>query len=297
MTAGAIYTGATRHRRFAPKQHAFRAPLYLLLLDHEELDRPDGPTRRGGPLGPEWWWPIRYRRADYLDGDRDTPLGTAVRDLVEARTGNRPLGAIRTLTQVRTEGYVFNPITVHYCLTPGREDAERPGLDVVVLEVTNTPWKERHCYVVDARPGADPTDAPGPLAVGTVDRRGRLHAEMPKAMHVSPFMPMDQTYRLTCTPPGPRLWFRLETLENGPDGEPTKVFDADLAVRREPLTRAGLARHLFTHPLATYRVWVGIHAHAVALAAKRVRFFPHPERTGSRRTVIGADQRGKVDPS
>jgi DUF1365 family protein len=135
------------------------------------------------------------------------------------------------------------------------------------------------------------------VAVGDVDERGHLHAEMPKALHVSPFMPMDQTYRLTCTPPGPRIWFRLETFEDRPDGEPTKVFDADLAVRREPLTRSGLARHLCTHPFATYRVWVGIHAHAVALAARRSRFFPHPGHTGSRESVIGADQSGKVDPS
>ena len=68
-------------------------------------------------------------------------------------------------------------------------------------------------------------------------------------------------------------------------------------LRREPLTRSGLARRLFTHPFATYRVWAGIHAHAVVLAARRVPFFPHPERTGSRRSVIGADQSGKVDPS
>jgi len=295
VTAGAVYTGATRHRRVAPKVHSFRTSLYLLLLDHDELDRADGPTRRGGALGPERWWPVHYRRSDYLDGDEATPLGTAVRDLVEARTGRRPLGPVRTLTQVRTEGYVFNPITVHYCLAPGSEGDERPALEVVVLEVTNTPWRERHCYVVDARTGADPSGAPGPFAAGGIDARGRLHAEMPKAMHVSPFMAMEQTYRLTCTSPGPRLWFRLETFEDGPDGEPTKVFDADLAVRRGPLTRTGVARRLLTHPFATYRVWVGIHVHAVALAAKRVPFFSHPDRTGARRPVIGAGPRGKVD--
>jgi DUF1365 family protein len=299
VTAGALYTGATRHRRLSPKAHSFRSSLYLVLLDHDELDRPDGPTRRGGPLGPERWWPVHYRRSDYLDGDPSTPLGTSVRDLVEARTGRRPLGPVRTLTQVRTEGYVFNPITVHYCLAPeGGTAADRdegPVLEVVVLEVTNTPWHERHCYVIDARPDTDPSTAPGPVAAGTLDRRGRLHAQMAKALHVSPFMPMDQTYRLTCTAPGPRLWLRLETFEQSPDGEPTKVFDADLAVRRSPLTREGLARRLFTHPFATYKVWLGIHAQAVALATERVPFFGHPDRTGLDRPVIGAGPRGKVD--
>jgi len=299
VTDGAIYSGATRHRRLTPKPHALRASLYLLLLDADAVDRPDGPTRRGGPLGRERWWPVHYRRRDLLDGDASAPLGESVRDLVEARTGRRPTGPVRTLTQVRTEGYVFNPLTVHYCLAPGEGEAARPWLEVVVLEVTSTPWKERHCYVVDARAGADDA-TPGPVAVGTLDRRGRLHAEMPKALHVSPFMPMEQTYRLTCTPPGPRLWLRLETFEpaDGDSGdEPTKVFDADLALRGEPLTRAALARRLLTHPFATYRVWVGIHAHAVALAAKRIPFFSHPERPGARRPVISAGPRGKVDRS
>ena len=148
-----LHRARLRHRRFAPKQHSFRAPLYLLLLDHDELDRPDGPTRVVAPRP-------RAVVADPVPAlpttstaTRTRRSATAVRDLVEARTGSRPLGAVRTLTQVRTEGYVFNPITVHYCLAPGDERAVRPGLEVVVLEVTNTPWKERHCYVVDARPG------------------------------------------------------------------------------------------------------------------------------------------------
>ena len=279
MNASALYTGATRHRRRWPRRHDLRAKLAMVLLDHDELADPAGPTRRGGPLGPEWWWPVRYRRSDYLDGDEDVPLDTAVRDLVEARTGVRPEGSVQTLTQVRTEGYVFNPLTVHYCAAPGGRHDGPP--EVVVLEVTNTPWKERHCYVVDARTGAARRATPGPVAVGRVDPRGRLHAEIPKALHVSPFMPMDQRYRFTCSGPGDRLWLRLETLETDPDrpgGPPRKVFDADLALRRRTLTRRTLARELVTHPFATYRVWLGIHAHAAVLAAQRVPFVPHPDR-------------------
>jgi DUF1365 family protein len=214
-----------------------------------------------------------------------------VRDLVEARTGRRPLGPVRTLTQVRTHGYVFNPITVHWCLA-----ADDPrAIEVVVLEVTNTPWKERHCYVVDARAGADPAGMPGPVAAGTLDRRGRLHAEVPKAMHVSPFMPMQQTYRLTCTAPGERTWLRLETIEDRPDGSAVRVFDADMSVRTEPLSRRSMLAALVRHPFPTHRVWVGIHAHALVLALRRVRFFPHPDRAGASRPVIGTGPTGKVD--
>jgi DUF1365 family protein len=296
VTGSALATGRTRHRRHGPKPHEVRARLTMVLLDDDELGHPDGPDRPGGPLGGGGLWPVRYHRSDHLDADAATPLGDAVRDLVEARTGDRPLGPVRTLTQVRTFGYVFNPITVHWCLAPLTGDLPdaRPVVEVVVLEVTNTPWKERHCYVVDVRPGADPALMPGPVAVGTVDRRGRVHAEVAKAMHVSPFMPMAQTYRLTCTPPGERTWLRLETFEERAHGGTERVFDADMSVRAEPLTRRSVLARLVRHPFPTHRVWAGIHAHAVVLALKRVPFFAHPDRAGASRPVIGTGPTGKV---
>lgn len=256
-----------------------RMGVYLLLLDHDELERPDGPLAGRGALSRRRWWPVRYDRRDLLDGDTSVPLGDAVHDLVETRTGRRPTGPVQTLTQLRTFGYVFNPLTVHYCLAPA--DGEWPRLEVVVLEVTNTPWHERHCYVIDARPGAGHGPHPGPVATGHLDRHGTLRAELPKQLHVSPFMGMDQTYHLSCTPPGPRLWLRLETYEPPTDSStsvPVKVFDADLVLRREVLTRRSLAKRLVSHPLLTYRVSFGIHVHAGLLALKRVPFVRHPVR-------------------
>jgi len=262
----------------------------MVLLDHDELDRPDGPARPGGPLGGGSLWPVRYRRADHLDGDDDRPLGTAVRDLVEARTGARPAGPVRTLTQVRTHGYVFNPLTVHWCLAPVDGDPEDVRIEVVVLEVTNTPWRERHCYVVDARPGAADRPVPGPVDVGTLDTRGRLHADIPKVLHVSPFMTTDQTYRLTCSPPTERTWLRLETFEAALDGSPLRIFDADLVVQLRPLTRRQVLAALLRRPLPTQRVWIGIHLHALVLALMRIPFVPHPDRSAA---TTPADRSGR----
>ncbi len=121
--------------------------------------------------------PVRFRRQDFYDGG-DQPLGDAVRDLVEARLGWRPIGSVKVLAHLRTFGWLFNPLAVYYCWSP-----DGNGLDAVVLEVTNTPWGERHWYVFDARDGA---------TSGTTA----------KAMHVSPFLPMDLEYRVTWTVPG-----------------------------------------------------------------------------------------------
>ncbi len=71
------------------------------------------------------------------------PLERCVRDLVETETGHRPCGPIRLLTHLRYFGYCFNPVSFYYCYDPSGQD-----IVAVVAEVTNTPWGERHCYVL-----------------------------------------------------------------------------------------------------------------------------------------------------
>ena len=74
-----------------------------------------------------------------------------MRALVEKESGRRPVGPIRLLTHLRYGGYAFNPVSFYYCF-----DASGRTVETVVAEVTNTPWGERHCYVLDAagRPSA-----------------------------------------------------------------------------------------------------------------------------------------------
>jgi hypothetical protein len=161
-----LYEGWVRHRRHAPTPHAFRYRLFQPYLDLDEL-----PATLDGRL----FWSARrpalawFRRADHF-GDPAVPLAEAVRTEVARQTGARPTGPIGLLTHLRYFGYCFNPVSFYYCW-----DAAGASLEFLLAEVTNTPWGERHCYVVDLRAGA-----PAPT---------------PKAFHVSPFMGMDQEYR------------------------------------------------------------------------------------------------------
>lgn len=245
--APALYEGSLRHRRFGTPSHRFTTSLFLVCLDVDAIEPSLDPlplwsARRSAP--------IRFRRTDYFDGS-EQPLGEAVRDLVSSRTGRRPVGPVRLLTQLRTAGWVFNPLSIYFCLA-----ADGGSVDTIVLEVTNTPWKERCWYVVDVR-------AAGPDGTW----------EFPKEMHVSPFLAMDLTYRLRCVSSPDRLSIRLEDRR---DDE--RVFDADLSLRRVPLDR----RHALTvplrHPLLTWRVTAAIHTHALRLWRKGARLHPHPAR-------------------
>ena len=73
-------------------------------------------------------------------GDAARPLSDSVRDLVERRTGDRPLGPIRLLTHLRYLGYCMNPVSFYYCF-----DCEGERVTPVGAEVYNTPWGEQYC--------------------------------------------------------------------------------------------------------------------------------------------------------
>ncbi|MGC3965993.1 MAG: DUF1365 family protein [Pirellulales bacterium] len=80
---------------------------------------------------------------------RKQPLDATVRELVESRLGFQPAGPIRLLTNLRMLGLRMNPVSFYYCYA-----GDGTKLEALVAEVTNTPWDERHCYVLDLRDSA-----------------------------------------------------------------------------------------------------------------------------------------------
>lgn len=264
----ALYTGWIRHRRFGPSRNEFRYPLFMCWLDLAELPR---------VFDRRWFWsarrpaPVWFRRDDYLPGAggaASIPLDQAVRDLVEARTGARPHGAIRLLTHLRFFGYSFNPVSFYYVF-----DESGSRVETIVAEITNTPWKERHAYVLPVNSAS----------------RATAHAwwfSFGKQFHVSPFMPMEQHYEWSFGIPGEGLHVHMENHPTRPPstapgaatcGPP--VFDATLNLKRREITAVSLAACLLRFPLGSLRVAALIHWQALKLLLKRTPFFAHPRLT------------------
>ena len=120
-----LYEGTLRHRRRSPR-HEFAYPVALPYLDLAELDEVFARHPLWSLERPN---AVSFRRADFLHPPCcSTPAAT-----VAERTGRRPVGPIRLLAQVRTWGWLFNPLAVYFCL-----DESGSRVDALVLHVTNT---------------------------------------------------------------------------------------------------------------------------------------------------------------
>jgi uncharacterized protein len=270
--ASAAYEGWVRHRRFAPVEHEFRYPLFLMYLDLEELPGVLDPYPLFSARRPAL---ARFRREDFM-GDPCSPLAECAREAVEEATGIHPSGPVRLLAGLRYFGHSFNPVSLYYCF-----DSAAERVEAVVADVQNIPWGERHPYV---------------LARG--ERRGTvLGDELEKTFHVSPLMGMDQTYSFRADEPGARLAVHIESRprESAPDltsGRPRtrrapKSFDATLSLRRRELSRGTLAGLLARYPAMSLQVVAKIYAQSLRLKLKGARYHPHPK---------GARPRGFVSP-
>ena len=246
-----IYTGAVRHRRFSPKTHEFNYQLFMVYFNTQKIDE----IYKQSPFwSSNWWSPARFKRSDFhitQGDDKSTPrltLDLSVRETVKQKSGVELRGPIRALGNWRYWGYNMNPITTYYCFNEA--DTQ---LVALLIEVHNTPWNERMSYVITE-----------------LDGKSKQQFSFSKAMHVSPFNPLDMTYQWQSTTPQKTLALHIENWK-----EQQLVTDATLTLHHNPISTHSLNSVLIQFPLMTVKVIAAIYWQACKLWFKRVPVFNH----------------------
>lgn len=233
------------HRRLRPRENAFRYRVAYLCLGLDTLESAAGRWLKLDRKGL-----VSFRRADH--GARDgSSLQHWLRDVL-ARHGVAATcdDEVVLMTMPRMLGYVFNPVSFWFC-------RDRTGdLRAVLCEVNNT-FGESHCYLVhhDDHRAIQPEE----------------WLEGRKVFHVSPFLPIEGSYRFR---------FRLDEERAHVDVNFHDAWGLMLATsvggRREPLDDRGVFRRFLGNPTMTLAVILRIHWQALHLWRKRARFYRKP---------------------
>jgi len=258
----AIFKGSVWHHRYQPTEHKFRYRVFMMYLDLAELDVI---FRKSILWGFHWYNAARFKRSDYfsIDGNYAQSVEGAVRQEVKSQIDVDISGPVCVLTNLRYFGYITNPISCYYCF-----NEKATGLVALLIEVTNTPWGEKHHYVLDLRSYSEKD---------TVD--------FEKRMHVSPFMPMNRSYRWRGAMPSDTLRYSLSSVvEYVPDSAMDRSvkdvqFDSGVVLKRQPISGRTLNLTLLFYPFMTCKVTAAIYWQALKLWVKKVPFVPHPAKS------------------
>lgn len=241
-----IYFGQVMHKRLRPFKHRFAYRVYAFLFDLDELESLD----RDLPL-------FSHNRRNVFslrDADHGPRDGSPLKPWAEATCGRAGIdiagGRVELLCLPRLFGYAFNPLSLWFCY--GSEG----GLEAVIYEVRNT-FGEQHSYVI---PLAAPSDADA-----------AFEQDCDKGFYVSPFIPMEASYRFRLRRPDKQLSILIRQAVR--EGE---ILLATWTGRRAPLTAAALTRALLLYPLLTFKIMAAIHWQALWLWAKGAAYHRRP---------------------
>jgi len=235
-----IYVGEVRHKRFLPRKHSFSYKIFFLAIDVEEM-------HRLSEMGRWFKWdkfaPLSFRSSDYLQ-QKNTFNKQQVWQKVEQLGGENLAGRVMFIGQMRCLGLYFSPINLYYCYN--QEDQ----LGYLLTEVSNTPWNERHYYLIDLK--------------------GSLVCD--KDFHVSPFMDLEMKYHWRVKPPEQHLSLHIDNHSE------QKIFTASLDMQRIEFCNENLRSCLFAIPVMTLKTLAGIYWQALKLFIKGVPYVAHSSR-------------------
>ena len=236
-TVPAVARTRVGHRRTSPFHYRFAHRSTSWLVDADDAAAAFPRALRGV---------LSVRARDHLGPDEGT-LGDKLRR--HLRTGGVGWQARRilVLTNARTFGHVFDPLTTYFCF-----DAEGT-LEGILAEVHNT-YGEVHCYPLQVEPG------------------GRMTTT--KEFYVSPFFAVEGRYDIRARLTAERVSVSISLSQDDGTGQDRRVFSGYVTGDLRPATRGRVWQAFLRDPLASQRVSGLIRWHGIRLWLRRLPVVP-----------------------
>ena len=243
-----IYKGNIHHERVQPTQHAFDYTMYFFWLKINELEYIDKNVTALGVNRRSFY---TLRTADYFVNEQPQnaqEMTIAAKNKMYSLGAKDLTGDIYFMGQVRALGVFFSPVNFYFHKSPNHQK-----FDWMLAEVSNTPWNQRHYYLVN------------------------LSTQKPssKEFHVSPFNPMDMQYQWQIAQPNKQFNLALSCIKS------QRHFTASMAMHRIPLNSENMRSLLLRMPSTTIYTVFGIYWQALKLILKRTPIYGHPGSTAT----------------
>jgi DUF1365 family protein len=231
----ALVRARVAHRRSVPFRYEFAHRTTMWLVDAADPNA----------AFPRWLRPFAsIRTKDHFAAEDHRPLADKVRGHLADHGLRWSAHRVLVLTNARSLGYVFDPLTTYFCLdAAGR-------LEGVIAEVHNT-YGQRHCY---------------PLAVA-----GSGRATVDKEFYVSPFFTVEGRYDIRVRLTEDRAGVAVRLTQDD-----RVVFSGSVSGDLRRATRARVLRAVAGNPLPSQRVAALIRWHGIRLWLRRLPVVPRP---------------------
>lgn len=238
-----LMKGHVMHARLIPRKNAFRYGIYYLAFPLSKANQLPLPQSR--------WAALSFKSKDH--GARDgSDLQAWAREILQKHNIHETNGEIILACMPCILGYVFNPVSFWFCLD------QQSKIRAVLCEVHNT-FGEHHTYIC-----AHPDHRP-------IHPQDILKAE--KLFHVSPFLERQGHYLFRFEMTAEKFDVSIDYYNQDDQLQLVTYLRGNF----EEMTKKSLQTAFWTHPLVTLKSIFLIHAQAIKLLLKGIKYIPKPK--------------------
>ena len=237
-----IYEGKVFHHRMKPKKHKFNYSVFYTYINLKILKRKS------------IYKLLSFNKFNLFSiYENDHGINSCenleiwIRDLLISNGIKNKIKDIYLLSYPRILGYVFNPLSIYTCLDHSDK------IIAQIYEVHNT-FKQRYFYIVKSS-----------------FEKANHDLIYKKKFHVSPFMSMNGSYKFKSYLKNNLLNVNVEYFSK------TESFIAYFTGVEKKLSDLILLKLFFKIPFMTLKIIVGIHAEAIILYFKGLKYFKCPK--------------------